>query len=621
MRARSVDMLTGALLGIVVCAASCRRDRGDAESAEERVRGIVHSEELILALGPRLKALNKSLANLRLPDQDARELFAGEVEVRDLSTIPAGEVDPLDRVAVRLGRIVPAEEKAKVARDDLDLWAPVLSGVDYFENAKFYLIRGSFTNEALTAFESTVGFKALAKVESGGLRATSSKLHVDWKRDPANGDGPESWSIVSWDTGPIETEDAPRPLFSEVLAEVLPDAETYRRARESVHERKVIEMFRDGQTNLPKKEYIQAFTPDALLQHPSVSVVDLDGDGLDDLYVMVRWGKNQLLHNRGDGTFEEIAADVGLDVRGVSTGAAFVDFDNDGDQDLMLARSLERSMYLVNEGGRFVDRSAELVSMPLPYLVTSVSAADYNGDGLVDVYFGTYSLPYRELKNPEYTRRYLTSEETDELFRRAAASKPYVESPGPPNLLLVNRGGRFDRAPEDEQCRLWRATFQGTWSDFDFDGDPDLYVSNDYAPDALLRNDGAAGFKDVARELGGESMMGFGMGVSWGDYDNDGRQDIYVSNMFSKAGMRITSQAPGLDPRIRRSAEGNLLIRNLGDRFEQVSGLEPPALAVAIADWSWGGQFADFDNDGWLDIYVSSGYYTAPKEVEFDVDL
>ena len=116
--------------------------------------------------------------------------------------------------------------------------------------------------------------------------------------------------------------------------------------------------------------------------------------------------------------------------------------------------------------------------------------------------------------------------------------------------------------------------------------------------------------------------MGFSMGATWGDYDLDGRQDLYVSTMFSKAGRRVTEHMSGLDARFRVAAEGNLLYRNAGDStFEKVSGLKPPALEVAQADWSWGGQFTDVNNDGRLDLYVSSGFYTAPEEFAVDVDL
>ncbi len=192
---------------------------------------------------------------------------------------------------------------------------------------------------------------------------------------------------------------------------------------------------------------------------------------------------------------------------------------------------------------------------------------------------------------------------------------------GPPNILLVNRGqGRFEVAPESPQLALWRNTLQATWSDFDEDGDPDLYVANDWATDNLFRNDGSRGFTDVTQELG-TTEFGFGMGVSWGDYDGDGLQDIYVSNMYSKAGRRITSQIKELDPSYDRSVDGNYLYRHTPEGFRLVSGLEPPKIPVAEAGWSWGGQFADFDNDGWLDLYVLSGYFSAPDQFASNVDL
>ena len=112
------------------------------------------------------------------------------------------------------------------------------------------------------------------------------------------------------------------------------------------------------------------------------------------------------------------------------------------------------------------------------------------------------------------------------------------------------------------------------------------------------------------------------MGATWGDYDNDGLQDLYVSNMYSKAGDRITNRVPGIAEIYKQSAAGNYLYRQRADhRFEVVSGNKPPALAVTKAGWSWGGQFADFDNDGFLDLYVLSGYFTAPKAVSSELDL
>jgi hypothetical protein len=193
---------------------------------------------------------------------------------------------------------------------------------------------------------------------------------------------------------------------------------------------------------------------------------------------------------------------------------------------------------------------------------------------------------------------------------------------GPPNILYVNRGkGRFEIAEESSQLGIWRNSLQATWADYDEDGDPDVFIANDWAPDNLFRNDGESGFTDVTKEAG-ITEFGFAMGATWGDYDNDGLQDLYVSNMYSKAGDRITNRVPGIAEIYKQSAAGNYLYRQRADhRFEVVSGNKPPALAVTKAGWSWGGQFADFDNDGFLDLYVLSGYFTAPKAVSSELDL
>jgi len=125
----------------------------------------------------------------------------------------------------------------------------------------------------------------------------------------------------------------------------------------------------------------------------------------------------------------------------------------------------------------------------------------------------------------------------------------------------------------------------------------------------------------VSQEFAGDQMQGFGMGASWGDYDRDGRLDLYVSNMFSKAGRRITASVDGLDPRVPHSANGNLLFKNNGPDFTQVAGTSGSSLAVAKVGWAYGAQFVDIDNDGWLDIYSASGFYSAPKEIANNKDL
>jgi hypothetical protein len=167
----------------------------------------------------------------------------------------------------------------------------------------------------------------------------------------------------------------------------------------------------------------------------------------------------------------------------------------------------------------------------------------------------------------------------------------------------------------------YRNSFHAAWNDYDRDGDQDLYVANDFAPDFFYRNDGSGGFTDITAAAGIDTM-GFAMGAAWGDYDGDGYDDLYVSNMFSKAGRRITAQIPGLDRRFAATAGGNFLYRNKGDgTLERMSGGDGMPIPVHLAGWSWGGQFCDFDNDGHLDLYVSSGFYTPPPGLDIGVDL
>jgi hypothetical protein len=144
------------------------------------------------------------------------------------------------------------------------------------------------------------------------------------------------------------------------------------------------------------------------------------------------------------------------------------------------------------------------------------------------------------------------------------------------------------------------------------DGDPDLYVANDFGRNNLYRNEGGT-FVDVAAEAGVEDISA-GMGVTWADADLDGHMDLYVSNMYSSAGGRITYQRrfqKSADESVRasfqRHARGNTFFRNLGDgTFADVS-LEA---GTTMGRWSWGSLFTDFQNDGLPDLVVPNGFVT-----------
>jgi hypothetical protein len=156
-----------------------------------------------------------------------------------------------------------------------------------------------------------------------------------------------------------------------------------------------------------------------------------------------------------------------------------------------------------------------------------------------------------------------------------------------------------------------RFSFAAAWEDYDDDGDPDLYVANDYGRNNLYQNTNGR-FVDVAAELGIEDMSA-GMSASWGDFNRDGRLDIYISNMFSAAGNRITFQRqfkPGAPKTMlaqyQRHARGNSLFQAGldGGGFSDVSVEQ----GVTMGRWAWGSRFVDLNNDGWEDLVVANGF-------------
>jgi hypothetical protein len=571
------------------------------------------SEVLYLAVTPTLRALGQSAQNLAFPDPGSHSLFADQVVVgSDLDEAPRVE-GRLDEAV--LSRWPVADGSRSVPKADLALWRPFFSTVEYFSHAKFFIVNARFVDAPETRWATTMHFAALARLASGTLAQVDGDLEALWVRDPAAPQAePGSWRIAELRTNGFELAEAARPYFDDVADQVLRDPADRDRARTSVYDRLRVEYFRN------KTKPHEFFGHHVAERHSGLAVVDIDADGLDDLYLMDEFGKNMLLRNLGDGGFRDVAADYGLDIDGMSSAGIFADFDNDGDPDLFLGRTLQPSLYLVNEGQRFVDRSADLVGGPLPTLVSSVSAADYDKDGLLDVYFARYGADtlFRYPGTPE---RFLSAEQAAEFRRRVKTESHWLQHRvGPPSALFRNAGqGRFEVSPVARTVEVWRNTFQATWRDFDRDGDVDLFAVNDFGTNNLLRNDGKEGFSDITEQVGVKELA-FGMGASWGDYDNDGNEDVYVSNMYSKAGNRIMGLVGPRTQEFAIMARGNSLFRQSGDRFERVSGSRRPALTVERAGWGWGSQFCDVNNDAYLDIFAISGFYTAPKEIAIPVD-
>lgn len=301
--------------------------------------------------------------------------------------------------------------------------------------------------------------------------------------------------------------------------------------------------------------------------------------------------ENRLYHNRGDGTFADVTAGSGLECTGYSQGVAVGDWDNDGFDDLYVTAYGGNHLFH-NEGGtgRFADVTARAGRGSADGLANteagprwSVSAAfgDFDGDGDLDLFVCHYVKWTPDTDRPchdghgnrSYCHPYAYDGETMTLYRN-------------------NGDGRFtDVTRAAGLAGLVGRGLGVTWLDFNDDGRPDLYVANDLSPNLLLRNNGNGKFTDVAMEAGvavsdsGTLLSGMGVGV--GDYDGDGREDLFVTN-FSK--------------------QGNSLYHNDGNGAFSNRTYASGIGTISLNWLGFGCAFLDEDLDGRLDLLVANGH-------------
>jgi hypothetical protein len=336
-------------------------------------------------------------------------------------------------------------------------------------------------------------------------------------------------------------------------------------------------------------------TGNAFIGGQGIAVGDLDGDGLDDVYVCQQGGlPNRLFLHQEDGTAVNASNKLGLDVLDNTRGALIVDLDGDARQDLALAVRQDVVVFF-NEGP-----GAKFTPVGLRGRGTedvfSITAADPDLDGDLDLYACRYvkdglmsgvPVPYHDADNG-----------ATNFFWRNLGKREFSEDSAAAGLMQNN--SKFSLA--------------SIWEDFDQDGRIDLYVSNDFGRKNLYMNGAEGRFRDQATERGAEDMAA-GMGVSVADVDHDGWPDILSTNMFSAEGLRIASLPErfmgGSHPEVHahyvRHARGNTLLRNRGDgTFEDLT----ETAGMARAGWGWGALFVDLNNDGWEDIYAPNGFIT-----------
>lgn len=589
----------------------------------EKLRRVRLSEDLIRDFSKRFKGVDRALMNLSVAAEDFPNVFAESVEIAELMS-PSDEAWSRSNAAAPTTQLWSVEqEHRELTRDEVRIFPALTEAIHHFDYAHFYFVRGDF-NTSGDRYVNQVGFYGQGELDGGAAFGARGHLEVEWTHD-GDSENIDGWRVVRWTVLDLTTDVVERRYFEDVLSNSITDSDLLDELRRCNNDEFLLAFELEG-AELPRD-----FEYTGLEQHPGISAIDLNRDGWEDLFVLSRWSPARMLINGRNGTFEDIAAEIGLDVDGGCSSANFADFDNDGDLDVIVGRNRLPSIYLMNENGLFVDRTKSHVNVGLPGLVSSVSVADFDQDGLLDVYLATYSAvrarnmaqklrqdgkPHSGLVKQER----IAKEDHDVLVERLLAMESddgLFDFPGAPNVLLRNvGGGRFERVVSEfgSPGGLFKNSFSGAWSDFDGDGDQDLFVANDFASDNLFRNDGGT-FTDVTELLGAGAR--FGMGVCWGDYNGDGLMDAYVSNMFSKAGARIASQVDDVDPRISLTTRGNTLLENRGDHFYPVSDDDT---TVSKSGWSYGSQFADVDSDGVLDILGLAGHYTAPKALSNDED-
>ena len=333
---------------------------------------------------------------------------------------------------------------------------------------------------------------------------------------------------------------------------------------------------------------------------------DYDGDGDLDEFVGFR-GRANRLYRQDHGTFADAAASAGIADTTETRAAAWGDFDGDGDPDLYVgfAGGAPNKLYR-NDGGRFTD-VAHTLGVDATGITRQVSFVDYDNDGDLDLFVAFRERPNHLFRNDG--GRFVDVTESSGIgdARKTVGAVWFdVDQDGDLDLFVANQDGDLnglfinDRGHFADTAAAWgvdggpRATGFGgvgpSVADVDGDGLFDLFVAN-YGPSVLYRNDRRHRFADVTRDVG-LNFEGHAVTSSWGDYDNDGRPDLYVSGFLATE--------PHYPDHLFHQ-DGLPRAQSRGARFTDVL----PDL-IKTHDASHGVQWVDFDNDGALDLSLAN---------------
>jgi enediyne biosynthesis protein E4 len=339
--------------------------------------------------------------------------------------------------------------------------------------------------------------------------------------------------------------------------------------------------------------------PQVAAMGAAVAVADFDRDGWQDFYVTNsgEGSRNHLYRNLGDGTFRDVAAEMGVaDVNqagtGVSMGAVWGDYDNDGYEDLFLYKYGRPELFHNEKGKGFVP-VGERAGLPKWVNANSAVWFDYDGDGKLDLILAGYWPETVDLWH------LTTTKVMPESFE-------YAENGGR-KYLFHNRGdGTFEEVSESLGINSRRWTLAVGAADLSGTGHPDLFFANDYGISQLFVNRDGKKFEEVGRDAGVARTPKSGMNVAFGDVFNDGRLSIYKTNI-SEPGVLVQANDLWVP---KANAPGALEYEDLAS-----------SLGVDLGGWSWGAQFGDLNNDGMLDLYLVNGYVSAGERSSYWYDF
>jgi len=344
---------------------------------------------------------------------------------------------------------------------------------------------------------------------------------------------------------------------------------------------------------------LQPIMPQVASMGASVSIVDFDRDGWPDIYVCTSkiGGKNALYRNMHDGTFKDVAPQLGIDDvnqpgTGVSMGAVWGDYDNDGYEDLLLIKWGKPELFH-NDAGHGFTKVTEQAGLPKWVNANTALWFDYDGDGLLDLFIGGYYNEKFDLWNLDTTKIMPDSFE-------------YAKNGGRKYIFHNLGNGKFEEVSEKLGVNSRRWALAATAADLRGTGHPDLFIANDYGVSELYFNDGKH-FHDVSEQTGVGFAPKSGMNASYGDILNQGRYAVYVSNI-SEDGVLIQGNNLWMP---KEGTDGDhLQFENLARDF-----------GVELGGWSFGAQFGDLNNDGNLDLYLTNGYISLDRNHSYWYDF